>query len=158
MDLTARPNPQLRRRNSIATPIVVPENLTVPTNPHRAATFPHGAAAAVDFELTIKPPSYTSLKDLLPPTAAVHSPTAAAPSGGEISIRNLLVKQAAWAYLQPMSASPDSAGRHLLRRLWAKISGDLRQSPVASFVRFITRTITRAFDWLVRAVRVGSFL
>ncbi|KAF1868116.1 hypothetical protein Lal_00018632 [Lupinus albus] len=39
---------------------------------------------------------------MLPSTVAVNSPTAS-------SIRNHLVKQAPWAYLQPMSASPTSS-------------------------------------------------
>ncbi|KAK7244845.1 hypothetical protein RIF29_39673 [Crotalaria pallida] len=67
--------------------------------------------------------SYTSLRDMLPPTAAaaINSPTATS-SGYEIPIRNHLVKQAAWAYLQPMSASPTSSSSssavpHFLRRL-----------------------------------------
>ncbi|OIW11342.1 hypothetical protein TanjilG_31110 [Lupinus angustifolius] len=67
--------------------------------------------------------SYTSLRDMLPSTAAaVNSPTASS-SGYEISIRNHLVKQAAWAYLQPMSASPtSSAAPHFLRRLCHRFS------------------------------------
>ncbi|CAL0309988.1 unnamed protein product [Lupinus luteus] len=71
--------------------------------------------------------SYTSLRDMLPSTAAaVNSPTASS-SGYEISIRNHLVKQAAWAYLQPMSASPTSpsAAPHFLRRLYHRFSAFL---------------------------------
>ncbi|KAE9590800.1 hypothetical protein Lal_00022933 [Lupinus albus] len=74
--------------------------------------------------------SYTSLRDMLPSTttaaAAINSPTASS-SGYEISIRNHLVKQAAWAYLQPMSASPISsaAAPHFLRRLCHRFSAFL---------------------------------
>lgn len=177
---TTRPNAHqtLSRRNSIATSIIVPSKLTLPPNPrHASAIFPtstiYGGGGStsssttsslqsfppVDFELlSIKPLSYTSLKDLLPPSSypAVQSPTtsSSAPGGGsgyEISIRNRLVKQAAWAYLQPMSTSPDSssssAGRQFLHRLWARISG---------LLRFFSRSLTRAFDWVLRAVRIWS--
>lgn len=178
---TTRPNAHLHtltRRNSIATSVIVPGKLTLPPKlpHHSSASFPASTAGygggdsssssttsssqsfpAVDFELiSIKPLSYTSLKDLLP-SPAVQSPTSSAPaaatagggSGYEISIRNRLVKQAAWAYLQPMSTSPDSssAGRHLLHRIWARISG---------FLRFFSRALTRAFDRVLRAVRIGS--
>ncbi|MQL77666.1 hypothetical protein Taro_010073 [Colocasia esculenta] len=69
---------------------------------------------------------YTSLRDVLPSPSA-PSPTAAAawPHEGEISIRNRLVKQAAYAYLQPMAAvSPGSApGRGLHQRLGCDADG-----------------------------------
>ncbi|CAN4113983.1 unnamed protein product [Withania somnifera] len=104
-----------------------------------------------DFELfSIKPASYTSLRDLLPP-AAVNSP------GSEISIRNRLVKQAAWAYLQPMSTSPDSSGRSLFRRLFFRSPVN---NPVAGVIEFVDRYVfaplTRAVDWLLRAIRIRS--
>ncbi|THG21090.1 hypothetical protein TEA_003173 [Camellia sinensis var. sinensis] len=177
MDLTTakRPNPLLRRRNSIATSALVPSTLTLPTKPLHAASFPTVAAAAasaastssssssnsssqpfqsiMDFELIfIKPLSYTSLKDLLP-SSAVNSPTSSAPaqSGYEISIRNRLVKQAAWAYLQPMSTSPGSGGRHFLCRLRSKISSHLLNNPFTFFLRFLSRSISRAFDHLLRS-------
>ncbi|XP_057512954.1 uncharacterized protein LOC130795014 [Actinidia eriantha] len=167
--MESSPNPSLRRRNSIATSVIVPAKLTLPANPHHSVTFTTTTPAAatsssisssqsfpsVDFELiSIKPLSYTSLKDLLP-SSAVQSPTSAGGCSGEISIRNHLVKQAAWAYLQPMSASPDSsAGHHFLCRLWARLSSDLPKSPVADFLRSVTRIVTRALDRVLRAVRV----
>ncbi|XAR64778.1 hypothetical protein NMG60_11008609 [Bertholletia excelsa] len=161
--LTTKLTPPLRRRNSIATPVVVPAKLILPPKPHHAASFPSGGTttiaapsssassfcssgqsfSAVDFEMIcIKPLSYTSLKDLLPSTVAVHSPSA----GSEISIRNRLVKQAAWAYLRPMSTSPDATGH----RFWSKFSGN-------SFIRFLSRTITQFFDRLLRAITSLSF-
>ncbi|THG12097.1 uncharacterized protein LOC114277283 [Camellia sinensis] len=172
MDLMTakRPNPLLRRRNSIATSAVVPSTLTLPTKPLHAASFPTVAAASSStssttssansssqpfFELiSIKPLSYTSLKDLLP-SSAVNSPTSSAPaqSGYEISIRNRLVKQAAWAYLQPMSTSPGSGGRHFLCRFRSKISSYLLNNPFTSFLRFLSRSISRAFDHLLRFIR-----
>ncbi|KAL6997981.1 hypothetical protein U1Q18_008105 [Sarracenia purpurea var. burkii] len=181
--VTKRPKPPARRRNSIATSVVVPAKVSLPTKPYHTISFPNGTTAAaaaaaaaasstssssslsqsfqpVDFELiAIKPLSYTSLKDLLPSTG-VQSPTAPAPACGqtgyEISIRNRLVKQAAWAYLQPMSTSPESSGGHFLSRLWARISSALVTNPVANFLRFIARATTRAFDRFLRAVRVPS--
>ncbi|KAF3442721.1 hypothetical protein FNV43_RR16638 [Rhamnella rubrinervis] len=122
-DLNPHPllSSNLRRRNSIATS--VPASLTLPlthpiTESLHSSSFPNqnGAMAPppppLDFELVSLKSSlaYTSLKDLIPtsPGGFVNSPTAAsaANSGYEISIRNRLVKQAAWAYLQPMSSSP----------------------------------------------------
>ncbi|KAK7396744.1 hypothetical protein VNO78_17902 [Psophocarpus tetragonolobus] len=105
-------SPPLRRRNSNTTTSAT--KLSLPATPPPRTT---------SFELVaLKSPfstSYTSLRDVLPsPYAAVNSPTASAYSGQEISIRNRLVKQAAWAYLQPMSASPGGASTpHFLRRL-----------------------------------------
>ncbi|MBA0633887.1 hypothetical protein Godav_029813, partial [Gossypium davidsonii] len=115
------PTSTIRRRNSITTPVQIPTKLTLLTpKPLQTATsLSNGSATAplpLDLELiSLKASfaSYTSLKDILPsPAVAVNSPTAAGSatnSGYEISIRNRLVKQAAWAYLQPMSASPDSS-------------------------------------------------
>ncbi|XVF07569.1 hypothetical protein REPUB_Repub06bG0150700 [Reevesia pubescens] len=101
----------LRRSNSISTPVQVSSKLTLLTpKPLQTATsFPNGNAVSppLDLELiSLKTSlaSYTSLKDILPSSAvAICSPTAAGSvtnSGYEISIRNRLVKQAAWAYLQ----------------------------------------------------------
>ncbi|XP_059645974.1 uncharacterized protein LOC132289551 [Cornus florida] len=165
----------LRRRNSIATSLVIPSKLTFQTLPHHASSFPTTTTTTttssssassssssqsfptVDFELiSIKPLSYTSLKDVLPSTA-VNSPTVQ--SGYEISIRNRLVKQAAWAYLRPMSISPDSSSRHFLHRLWASISGRLRLKATAflSLINcHILPTLSRTFDRLLRAIRIPS--
>ncbi|XP_038883302.1 uncharacterized protein LOC120074291 [Benincasa hispida] len=88
--------------------------------------------------------SYTSLKDILPSaSAAVNSPTAASPanSGYEISIRNRLVKQAAWAYLQPMSASSYSAGPNFFHRFWLRFS---TANPIYGCLGFIRGTIIPA--------------
>ncbi|GKB65027.1 hypothetical protein Tco_0921213 [Tanacetum coccineum] len=81
-----------------------------------------------DFEIvSIKPSSYTSLRDILPsPKSVVQSPKTpcyVAHSRYEILIRNRLVKEAAWAYLQPMSTSPEADGSSVLHRLWTQISG-----------------------------------
>ncbi|KAG6595160.1 hypothetical protein SDJN03_11713, partial [Cucurbita argyrosperma subsp. sororia] len=97
--------------------------------------------------------SYTSLKDILPSAsasaAAFNSPTAASPanSGYEISIRNRLVKQAAWAYLQPMSASSYSTGSNFFHRFWLRFSA---ANPIANSLGFIRGSIIPA---IVRVIR-----
>ncbi|KAL2323028.1 hypothetical protein Fmac_027407 [Flemingia macrophylla] len=85
--------------------------------------------------LSVKPPSYTSLRDLLPFTAAiVNSPAAAATHHNHVPFRNHLVKQAASAYLRPMSASPSGPpGPHIIRR----------HNPLAACLTFVTRTLRR---------------
>ncbi|TKY61937.1 hypothetical protein E2542_SST11791 [Spatholobus suberectus] len=129
-------SPPLRRRNSITA--ISATKLSVP------ATLPQRTTS---LELvSLKPSSYTSLRDMLPPpNVAVNSPTASAYSGHEISIRNRLVKQAAWAYLQPMSASPGgSSTPHFLRRLSAACLGFLYHHIVPVVSRFFRRMF-RAF-------------
>lgn len=141
----ATPSP-LRRRNSIATSVVIPTRFTVATpKPIHSSSLRNGAVSLfpppppLDFELISLKSSqaYTSLKDLLP-FAAVNSPTSASASASEISIRNRLVKQAAWAYLQPtISPLPDSSGsRFLLRRLWLRFS-----SCFSAIARFFDRVL-----------------
>ncbi|PON70074.1 hypothetical protein PanWU01x14_082490 [Parasponia andersonii] len=178
-DSAELPLSNLRRRNSIATS-VVPTRLSLPTvtaKPRHSSSFPiqNGSAASrpppptLDFVLIsfkTSPPSslsYTSLKDLIPSSisgAGINSPTAAsaANSGYEISIRNRLVKQAAWAYLQPMSSSPSSDGAHFLSRLWVRLSA--AQNPVTSCLGFISRhvipTLTRAVARILRYLRVRT--
>ncbi|PKI47014.1 hypothetical protein CRG98_032553, partial [Punica granatum] len=94
--------------------------------------------------------SYTSLKDLLPQfsAAAINSPTAASSASGrsgyEISIRNHLVKQAAWAYLQPMSASPGSSVPGVLQRIWFRLC-----SPVDACLGFVS---SRLIPSIARAI------
>lgn len=65
-----------------------------------------------DLELTRMQHSlgYTSLKDLLPANSSSSW-------YGEIPIKNPLVKQAALAYLQPMSTPTQSGDKNLFRRL-----------------------------------------
>ena len=162
----SKPSSTLRRRNSIATSVVVPARLSftaaaaaTTTKPLQSFnTFPNQQNGTVsrppplDYEeiLSLKcstPQTYTSLKDILPVSAsnaAVSSPTpasaSAVSSGYEISIRNRLVKQAAWAYLQPMSSSPGSSGPHFLHRLWL------------SFLSFFKRHVVPAFTHLLHQV------
>ncbi|EEF32210.1 uncharacterized protein LOC8271107 [Ricinus communis] len=153
--------PSLRRRNSISTSVFIPAKLTLPSQPFHTSSLPPQSTTngtincngsgngndVVAFELASfksSSLSYTSLKDILPSTA-VNSPTpaAATPTCGsayEISIRNHLVKQAAWAYLQPMSSSPDSSSQHFLQRLWLKFS---TAGPITACIRFITLVFDR---------------
>ncbi|KAE8657781.1 hypothetical protein F3Y22_tig00116982pilonHSYRG00055 [Hibiscus syriacus] len=147
----------LRRHNSISTPVQVPAKLTLWTpKPLQIATsLPYGCAAPSPLDLELislkaSSASYTSLKDILPsPVVAINSPTAAgsaANSGYEILIRNRLVKQAAWAYLQPMSATPDSSGNHLFRQLWLRFSS---QNPISSCLRFFNHKLVPCLTRLV---------
>lgn len=158
------PTSTIRRRNSITTPVQIPTKLTLltPKPLQTASSLSNGSAAAplpLDLELISLKASYTSLKDILPsPVVAVNSPTASGPatnSGYEISIRNRLVKQAAWAYLQPMSASPDSSGPHFFSRFWLRLSS---QNPFSSCLRFIhvklLPGLTRIFDRIIRSIRI----
>ncbi|KAD5508521.1 hypothetical protein E3N88_16224 [Mikania micrantha] len=94
-------------------------------HPSSAAT-----ATLMEFELvSIKPVSYTSLRDILPSSTPIirslKAPYPAANMGYEILIRNRLVKQAAWAYLQPMPTSSESGGSTVLDSLWIHFSGAL---------------------------------
>ncbi|GMJ13945.1 hypothetical protein like AT5G06280 [Hibiscus trionum] len=156
----------IRRRNSISTPVQIPAKLTLLTpKPLQIATsLPKGSAAPspLDLELiSLKASfvSYTSLRDILPsPAVAINSPTAAGSasnSGYEISIRNRLVKQAAWAYLQPMSAYPDTSGHHIFRRLWLRFSS---QNPISACLRFFNLKLlpglTRLVDWIFRSIGI----
>ncbi|ERN16176.1 hypothetical protein AMTRI_Chr11g95590 [Amborella trichopoda] len=185
--------PSLRRRNTV--PATVSIELRLPSKPQRSS-FPMAACEAKelanldlspyttlgDFSYTtLKPLSYTSLRDLLPSSPnAIQSPTACEPvgSGGrEISIKNRLVKQAAWAYLQPMAASPSEAGNSFFRRVWSRFTGDfvwedagiqifrrlcsrfpgaIFRVPVRSCVSFLSRQfdrISRVFDRLILGIR-----
>ena len=146
-----RDYPLLRRRNSISAPIImVPPPL--PNHSSSATT----SSSSDDLELLsiIKPSShshsYTSLKDLMP-SAAVNSPKPISASlaqlGSDISIRNRLVKQAAWAYLQPMSTSPGATGDGFLQHLWPRVS---------AFFDFIRHGVIRILDWTLRFIRIRS--
>nr|XP_004494236.1 uncharacterized protein LOC101498714 [Cicer arietinum] len=145
------PSPLIRRHNSISA--VTPNKLPPP------ATKPPMRTSSLDLELfLLKSPftSYTSLKDMLPsPHTAINSPTASSASsaainsGYEISIRNRLVKQAAWAYLQPMSSSPgNSTAPNFLRRLCHSLS-TFCHNLVSGLTR-IFRRILHAFSGQVR--------
>ncbi|KAI4348908.1 hypothetical protein L6164_009572 [Bauhinia variegata] len=144
----------LRRRNSIAASMVVPT--TVRPSPLSLA----------DFEpLSLKSSlsSYTSLKDMLPSNSIAinspRSPTAMVSSGYEIPIRNRLVKQAAWAYRQPMSSSDScSTCPDFIRRLWQRLSSSSNNSnPLSACLAFVTQHlvlgITRVFDRMLRVIR-----
>ncbi|PIN06035.1 hypothetical protein CDL12_21423 [Handroanthus impetiginosus] len=140
--------PLLRRRNSISASIVVmPTKLTVLPHQRSAST---ATSSSDDLELlSIRPNShsYTSLKDLLP-SAAVNSPKPSSvhqtQPGSDICIRNRLVKQAAWAYLQPMATSPGSADGNFLHRLWPR---------VAAFFDFVRCNVMRALNWMLSVIQ-----
>lgn len=170
-------NTLLRRRNSISQSVVVgPTYLSslhqqtssdassgTSSSNSSSSTTSTSSASSGEFDLiSVKPVSYVSLRDLLP-SAAVNSPKPKSPAQNhlqpcsEISIRNRLVKQAAWAYLQPMSIAPDSSTRNFLHRLWDQFT---TENPLSALVRFFNRhvfgTINRFFDWLLRSIWVRS--
>lgn len=132
--------PHLRRWNSISTSAVA-------SSTRLAASL----ASADDMELLpIKYAShtYSSLKDLLPPLAAVNSPMLKSTSpGSDICIRNRLVKQAALAYLTPMSDYPRSAGGNFFHRLWTS---------VAALIDFVCTKVVRILDGALRAAGIRS--
>ncbi|KAG6386230.1 hypothetical protein SASPL_155122 [Salvia splendens] len=144
--MAAPPQPLLRRRSSVPSSIAVaPLKLNLLPHHHNRSS-----SSSDDLELlSIKPNShsYTSLKDLLP-TTAVNSPRPSSAHGGyDIGIRNRLVKQAAWAYLQPMSASPGSAGGSFIRRVFPRL---------AAFFDLLRRGAAQAIDWTLRLVWIRS--
>ncbi|KAL7594544.1 cell wall integrity and stress response component 2 [Lactuca sativa] len=151
--------PILRRRNSTGSPTVDTKayhsssssSIATTTTATTSTSSSSSSSSSVDFELiAIKPTCYTSLRDILPsPTSFVQSPKAACSavhSGYEISIKNHLVKQAAWAYLQPMSTFPEADGTTVLHRLWIQFSGA------------VLRLITATFDCLLQAGTTASKL
>ncbi|KAL1566115.1 hypothetical protein AAHA92_01758 [Salvia divinorum] len=152
--MAAPPQPLLRRRSSVPSSIAVaPLKLNLLLHHHNSSSSSATASSSSssdDLELLpIKPnpQSYTSLKDLLP-TAAVNSPRPSSAHGGsDIGIRNRLVKQAAWAYLQPMSASPRSAGVGFLRRVCPRL---------AALFDLLRRGAARAIDWTLRLAWIRS--
>ncbi|XP_038701390.1 uncharacterized protein LOC119998202 [Tripterygium wilfordii] len=157
-ELEPQPPSTLRRRHSISTSVVIPNKLSL-----HISRLPNGSTtpAPLDVELVSlnSSLSYTSLKDLLPSnSAAINSPTATAAASSlyEISIRNRLVKYAAWAYLQPMSSSPNSSASHFLCCPWLQFSTS--SNLVADFFKFINSQvipgICRAFDGIVRPISV----
>ncbi|KAK7345264.1 hypothetical protein VNO77_15862 [Canavalia gladiata] len=128
-----------------------------------ASTTPKKSHLNLD-SLSIKSPSYTSLKDVLPFSAAVNSPTASAAGGHHILIRNRLVKQAAWAYLQPMSTSPSGpSGPHFFHRIRHRFSSSSssssssRRNPLACCLSFLCHHLvpcfTRILHQILHAIR-----
>ncbi|CAL9770621.1 unnamed protein product [Musa acuminata subsp. burmannicoides] len=94
---------------------------------------------------------YTSLRDLIdspPPPSGASSPAAPGGGGGrEIRIRNRLVKQAAYAYLQPTPSAAESdrlrRRRQSLRRFLAVLTCGLGVDPLLSCIDFVCRLVHR---------------
>ncbi|KAJ0266280.1 Uncharacterized protein HA466_0003110 [Hirschfeldia incana] len=140
------PATPLRRRISVATPTPL-INSDIPFAIESSTT-----PSPFDFDLiSIKPPSfvaYTSLRDIISSpsnSSSVKLPSINGSSSpntvGDISIRDPLVKQAAWSYLQAtaQTSSEDSAGCQFLRRVWLHFSAG---------VQFLRRVV----DWILRSV------
>ncbi|TYH85628.1 hypothetical protein ES332_D02G281000v1 [Gossypium tomentosum] len=118
------------------------KNLDHPSiNSHSPAFLLHsnGFSSCLDIEMiAVKSVSYISLKDLMPAAssssqssppqqaaAAVSSPIKSSNSSwNEIPIKNPLVKQAALAYLQPMSSQPPAGEKGLLEKIKDKCCGE----------------------------------
>lgn len=133
-----KPSP-LQRRNSIAT-TVVPAELDIPTEDLNRQT------VALDLA-TERRLSYTSLKDLIPSFSRSFiqsSPGGSNQSCHEISIRNRLVKQAAWAYLQPVAPSPAPSGSHFFHGVCSRFLPNC----LAFFRRHLMPIFSRALDCL----------
>ncbi|KAF8118777.1 hypothetical protein N665_0002s0087 [Sinapis alba] len=145
----------LRRRNSISTtttPPVITTDIPFAIDPPPSTTF--------DFELlSVKPSSfvaYTSLRDIIssPSNSSVNLPSINGSSSpvlstvGDISIRNPLVKQAAWSYLQPtaLASSEDSPGwSRFIRRVWLHFSAGIQ-------------FLKRMFDWLLQSICIPQIV
>ncbi|KAH9614119.1 hypothetical protein KSS87_010575, partial [Heliosperma pusillum] len=146
----------LNRRNSVPSAVILPNG----NNNHHHHRLRHlNSFELVSLKFPTATPSYTSLKDIIPSSpssilspspatnsaggaGAITSPTSG--SGYEISIRNRLVKQAAWAYLQPtVPSSPSSSSPCLCfsREFFRPIESGFRQ--------LLCETATRVYDWLV---------
>ncbi|KAI3867823.1 hypothetical protein MKW92_020748 [Papaver armeniacum] len=153
----------LRRRNSFPSSMV----LDIPIQ-LQSSSYPNGdkVSSSLDFELfSFKPSSslssqddkYTSLKDLMPYSlSAVQSPTGSMIQPCyEIPIRNRLVKQAAWAYLQPMSSSPGSSGNSI-KRMWFRFVNQYVKNPINACLDYIKRRlipmVSRVFNRLIGSI------
>lgn len=138
----------LRRRNSIAT-------TTAAITSDIPFAIDSSTPTSFDFELiTLKPSSfvaYTSLRDILssPSSSSFNIPSInggispGVSTVGDISIRNPLVKRAAWSYLQATAptSSEDSPGSQFLRRIWLHFSAG---------IQFLRRMI----DWIFQSIRI----
>ncbi|CAN8298374.1 unnamed protein product [Cochlearia groenlandica] len=138
------PATSLRRRNSISTttPLIISD---IP--------FAIDPPSSFDLELiSLKPSSfvaYTSLRDIIssPSNSSVNLPSINGNSSpvvstvGDLSIRNPLVKRAAWSYLQAtaLASSDDSPGSQFLRRLWLHFSAGLQ-------------ILRRMIDWIFQSI------
>ncbi|KAL3825717.1 hypothetical protein ACJIZ3_021746 [Penstemon smallii] len=156
-DGVSTPQQLLRRRNSISTSTAL---AVLPNHNSSSSTTTTSASSSSSYSfpsdelelLSIKPAShsYTSLKDLLP-SVAVNSPKPSpvhlAQPATDICIRNRLVKQAAWAYLQPKSTSPGSTGGNFFHRFWPRFT---------AVIDLIRANVVRILDWTLRFIRIRS--
>ncbi|KAI4370151.1 hypothetical protein MLD38_018528 [Melastoma candidum] len=124
----------LRRGNSTPAASSVPSDDDSLPHPHplHALSFPNGITKLCPPPIVVADPSstplllssYSSLKDFLPPSS---SPQVLCSPTTSISIRHRLVKQAAWAYLQPAAVSPVSPPVPSFRRLCSSFSSCFRR-------------------------------
>ena len=118
-------------------------------------------AAANNSELanSSNSPSYTSLKELLPPSSEIRrrksmlSKRFGMQSSQEIPISNFIVQKAAWAYLQPSPpvSSFVAGSKCILYLVWDEFKLPLHTC--LNFInRHVIRAITSAFDRLLGAI------
>ncbi|KAK9723590.1 hypothetical protein RND81_05G010400 [Saponaria officinalis] len=164
MDYTTTTN-DFNRRNKVPSAVVLPNGnpRLRHQNSYKLSNSSPSPPTLPDMDFHAKFPateSYTSLKDIIPsspssmlsPTLPTSTTTAGCAgmtsptfgSGYEISIRNRLVKQAAWAYLQPtVPSSPSSSSRCVC------FSGECFGPIIDVFRRISCEAVTRVYDWLV---------
>lgn len=122
----------------------------------RSKSFPISSCQKAYYE-SINPEvaTYTSFKDLIPLTTQGGSPKSCS-SADDIPVTNLLVKKAAWAYLQPI---PKILPANSLS--WCRIWDILLKAPMKACVNFfrnrIVLKVTRAFDKVRRAINISRF-
>ncbi|KAL9227722.1 hypothetical protein vseg_003375 [Gypsophila vaccaria] len=158
MDDTAANINGFNRGNSVPSAMVL-QNGNTTRNGYRLGNSSSSPSTLPDIDVHLKSPgtpSYTSLKDIIPsPPSSMLSPTPptttsaamSSPSFGsgyEISIRNRLVKQAAWAYLQPTVPSSPSSSSSACNCFSRDCFGPL----LVVFRRFSCEAVTRVYDWL----------
>ncbi|KAF3790549.1 hypothetical protein EJ110_NYTH13917 [Nymphaea thermarum] len=153
----------LQRRNTITA--VDYRDTSIPIRPQSSSFFVNDSRSGCHTELadwsliSIAPSSYTSLKDLLQTTPYGTQSAVAGErcscccvtngDGREIPIRNRLVKQAAWAYLQPMAVSPSNSDRNLFQQLWSRFSARYLEVPPTSCFGYLKEWFS---SWLVPAL------
>ncbi|GAB2229548.1 hypothetical protein Droror1_Dr00013794 [Drosera rotundifolia] len=150
-------NPQTRRRKTQIMAAANGHPIIAASSPPRSSP-PRSSPSSSPFT---KSPSYVSLKDLIPSASPISSPPTAAAassiltdstisdSGEKISIRNRLLKQAASAYLRPMSTS--SADDRRLWWWWWLFAGEVLEPVRVNVRRLFDDAVSRVCSWLTDA-------
>ncbi|KAJ0083379.1 hypothetical protein Patl1_30335 [Pistacia atlantica] len=129
----------------------------------RSKSFPTTSREDACYEpINSEAAAYTSLKDLIPSTTRSGSPKSCYSEGSfgvqcvdDISVSNLLVKKAAWAYLQPMPKLL-TATSSSWRRVWDELNAPMKAC-INFFNRRFVLKIARAFDRAMGAINASRF-